>query len=85
MFILPAGDGRRLVKHVKAEGAAERFTEVGEFCFVQEEQGRGPPLMTREHIEECPGFAFLRAGKELIDMKEQSEFFLTVMRFRSMR
>ena len=45
MFILPAGDGRRLVKHVKAEGAAERFTEVGELCFVQEEQGRGHGLL----------------------------------------
>ena len=51
----------------------------------QEEQESGPPLMTREHIKECPGFAFLRAGKELIDRKEQSEFFITVMKFRSMR
>ena len=51
----------------------------------EEEQESGPPLMTREHIEECPGFAFLRAGKELIDRKEQSEFFITVMKFRSMR
>ena len=51
----------------------------------QGEQENEPPLMTREHIQECPGFAFLRAGKELIDPKEQSEFFITVMKFRSMR
>ena len=36
-------------------------------------------------IEECPGFAFLRADKEMIDPKEQSEFFIAVMKFRSMR
>ena len=51
----------------------------------QGEQENGPPLMTREHIEECPGFAFLRADKEMIDPKEQSEFFIAVMKFRSMR
>ena len=42
-------------------------------------------MMTREHIEECPGSAFLKAGKELINEKEQSEFFISVMRFRSMK
>ena len=42
-------------------------------------------MMTREHIEECPGFAYFRAGKELRDEKEQAEFFITVMRIRSMR
>ena len=55
-----------------------QFTKLGE-------QDSGPPLMTREHIEECPGFAFLRAGKDLIDVREQSEFFITVMKFRSIR
>ena len=49
------------------------------------DQDAGPPLMTREHIEECPGFTFLKAGKELINKKEQSEFFIAVMRFRSMK
>ena len=51
----------------------------------QEQEECGPPLMTREHIEDCPGFAFLKAGKELIDKKEQSQFFIEVMRFRSMK
>ena len=51
----------------------------------QREHESGPPLMTREHMEECPGFAVLRAGKELIDVREQSEFFISVMKFRSMR
>ena len=51
----------------------------------QEEQEAGTPLMTREHVESCPGLAFLRAGKELIDAKEQSEYFINVMRFRNMK
>ena len=84
MLDIPADMPGRYIGRMQCSGCLGWEQELKE-QEEQEEQERGPPLMTREHIEECPGFAFLRAGKELIDKKEQSEFFLTVMRFRSMR
>ena len=41
--------------------------------------------MTREHVEECEGFAFLRVGKEIIHKKGQSMFWIEVSRFRNMK
>ena len=87
MLDIPADMPGRYIGRMQCSGCRgweqEEQEEQGE--QGQDEQESGPPLMTREHIEECPGFAFLRAGKSLIDKKEQSEFFITVMRFRSMK
>ena len=90
MLDIPADMPGRYIGRMQCSGCQGREQEEQneqeqEEEGVEREQESGPPLMTREHIEECPGFAFLRAGKELIDRKEQSEFFITVMKFRSMR
>ena len=87
MLDIPADMPGRYIGRMQCSGCQGWEQELQEQGEQEElgEQDSGPPLMTREHIEECPGFAFLRAGKELIDVREQSEFFITVMKLRSIR
>jgi hypothetical protein len=88
MLDIPADMPGRYIGRMQCSGCLGWEQEQKEQEQKEQEQGEKenePPLMTRERIEECPGFAFLRADKEMIDPKEQSEFFIAVMKFRSMR
>ena len=40
------------------------------------------PTVTREHLEVCKGYAYLRAGKDLAIKKEQTQYFMAVMAMR---
>ena len=51
----------------------------------QEEDEEEAPVVTAAHLEECPGYGFLRAGKDLTLHKDKVEYFLRVMKMRSMR
>jgi hypothetical protein len=89
MLDIPADMPGRYIGRMQCSGCQGwEEQEQGEQDQRQQEQGEhesGPPLMPREHMEECPGFAFLRAGTERLDVREPSEFFSSVMKFRSMR
>ena len=86
MLDIPADMPGRYIGRMQCLGCQGWEQELKEQEQSQEqEQESAPPLMTREHIEECPGFAYFRAGKELRDKKEQAEFFIAVMRIRSIK
>ena len=40
------------------------------------------PTETREHIMECPGYAFLRAGKDLDVERDRTHYFMDVLRMK---
>ena len=45
--------------------------------------GRPYCHQAREHLEVCKGYAFLRAGKDLCVLSEQTKYFMAVMVIRS--
>ena len=47
------------------------------------EEEQEAPTVTREHLEECKGYGYLRAGKDLCVMKDRIQYFMTVMNLRS--
>ena len=48
----------------------------------QQEQEEAAPTVTREHLEVCQGYAFLRVGKDITIKKEQMQYFMAVMAMR---
>ena len=48
----------------------------------QEQQEDAAPTVTREHLEECQGYSFLRAGKDLSVLSDRTRYFMAVMRMR---
>ena len=48
------------------------------------EETEDAPTLTREHAEECRGYAYLRAGRDLIVERGQTKFFMDVLRLRSL-
>ena len=63
--------------------------ETCEACLAwrsEEEQEAAPaPTVTREHLEECRGYAYLRAGKDLGVLKDRTQYFMAVMNLRSQK
>ena len=60
--------------------------EACEACLAwrrEDEQEEAAPTVTREHLEECRGYAFLRAGKDLFVSSDRTRYFLAVMRMRN--
>ena len=60
--------------------------EACEACLAwrrEDEQEEAAPTVTREHLEECRGYAFLRAGKDLFVSSDWARYFLAVMRMRN--
>jgi hypothetical protein len=49
------------------------------------EEKEAAPTVTASHLEVCPGYAALRAGKDLYIEKDKVLYFIQVMRMRSMR
>ena len=47
------------------------------------EEQEAPPTVTRDHLEECRGYAYLRAGKDMCVLKDRTQYFMSVMRMRS--
>ena len=47
------------------------------------EEQEAAPIVTRDHLEECRGYAYLRAGKDMCVLKDRTQYFMTVMRMRS--
>ena len=60
--------------------------EACEACLAwrrEDEQEEAAPTVTLEHLEECRGYAFLRAGKDLCVLSDRTRYFLAVMRMRN--
>ena len=55
-------------------------------CLAWREEGQeAGPTVTREHLEVCQGYAYLRAGKDLCVLKDRTKYFMTVMAMRSVK
>ena len=55
-------------------------------CLAWREEGQeAGPTVTREHLEVCQGYAYLRAGKDLCVLKDRTKYFMTVMGMRSVK
>ena len=52
-------------------------------AWRREDEQEAAPIVTREHLEECRGYAFLRAGKDLDILSDRTKYFMTVMRMRN--
>ena len=49
------------------------------------EQEEEAPIVTAAHLEVCPGYGFLREGKEINNSKEKAQYFIKVMKMMSLR
>ena len=47
-----------------------------------EDEQEEAPTVTREHLEVCQGYTFLRAGKDLCVLKDRTRYFMAVMIMR---
>ena len=47
------------------------------------EETKDAPILTREHLEVCEGYAFLRTGRDLIVETDMTRFAMDVMRLRT--
>ena len=58
--------------------------ETCEACLAwrSEDEQEAAPTVTREHLELCRGYAYLRAGKDLSIVKDQTQYFMAVMAMR---
>ena len=48
-----------------------------------EDEQEEAPTVTREHLEVCQGYAFLRAGKDLCVLKDRTRYSMAVMTMRT--
>ena len=50
--------------------------------WIRLEEVEDLPTATREHLEWCQGYAFLRAGRDLYIERDRTRYFMDVMRMR---
>ena len=53
-------------------------------CLAWREEGQETgPTVTREHLEVCQGYSFLRAGKDMSVLKDRTKYFMAIMAMRN--